>query len=221
VLSSRMAGARTLTWFALWKLRPTPIRRVFRNANQWRRRCFRVCSRAEMSPGMVTLTRVSHWFNPWAEETRQLLSTLDRSAALDAVLDSCAKGKLLRRDHAWFTGPNQLIVRSPFGVTRASLSIDSHATGSVLTIKLFSPPLLAGAVTLFAFADLGLTAVGTIQSGMSASEILGPLALALATVGAGSLLGRSGARKLSANIAKVAHAKPALASAGDTSDWSG
>jgi len=173
---------------------------------------------------MVTLTRVSHWFNPWAEETRQLLSPLDRSAALDAVLDSCAKGKLLRRDHAWFSGPHQLIVRSPFGVTRASLSIDSHAMGSVLTIKLFSPPLLAGAVTLFAAADLGLTAAGTIQSGMSAraaSEILGPLALALAVVGAGSLLGRSGARKLSANIAKVTHAEPALASAGDVSDWSG
>jgi hypothetical protein len=166
----------------------------------------------------VILARVSYWFNPWAEETRRLLSPLDRSAALEAVLDSCAKSKLRRRDQDWFSGPDQLIVRSPFGVTRASLSINSHPGGLVLTIKLFSPPLLAGAVTLLAAADIGLTALGTIESGLSrhaASQILGPLALALAIAGAGSLLGRGGTRKLSANIAKVTHASPMPASAGD------
>ena len=172
----------------------------------------------------MILARISYWFNPWAEETRRLLSPLDRSAALEAVLDSCAKSKQLRRDQDWFSGPDQLIVRSPFGVTRASLSINSHPGGSVLTVKLFSPPLLAGAATLLAAADIGLTALGTIESGLSpqaASQILGPVALALAIAGAGSLLGRGGTRKLWATIAKVTHASAMPASAGDMSDWSG
>ena len=61
----------------------------------------------------VILARVSYWFNPWAGETRRLLSPLNRSAALEALLESCAKSKLLRQDQDWFSGPNQLIVRSP------------------------------------------------------------------------------------------------------------
>ena len=172
----------------------------------------------------MILARISYWFNPWAGETRRLLSPLNRSTALEALLESCAESKLLRRDQDWFSGPDQLIVRSPIGVTRASLAISSHPRGSVLTIKFFSPPLLAGTVTMLAAADIGLTALGTIQSGLSthaASQILGPVALALAIAGAGSLLGRGGTRKLSANIAKVTHASPAPASAGDMSDCSG
>lgn len=168
----------------------------------------------------MTLARLLNWFNPWAEETRQLVSPLDRSTTLNAVLDTCAQGKVLRRDQDWFSGSDQLIVRSPFGMTRASVSIDSQLIGSVLTVKLFSPPLWSGALTLLVVAALGLTALGTIQNGVpphAPGEVLGPLVLTLAVLAVGNLWGRSGARKLVATIAKITEAKPRSGTAGDMS----